>query len=121
MRVSAMLEWDDWMCGWAEEGEAPGGEQSYTLNPGGRRLGADGSVGPGLIAIEVGDRLRIGGIESGGLIEREVALGWCAGGTEGRGPGPQIEVSEDGMGLDLSGWLAHGGDHYERGCLCLGS
>ncbi len=24
------------------------------------------------------------------------------------------------VGLDLSGYLAHGGDHYERGCLCLG-
>ena len=34
------------------------------------------SVGQGLIELEFGDRLRIRGIESGGLIEPEVGLGW---------------------------------------------
>ena len=54
------------------------------------------SVGQGLIEIEIGDRLRVRGIESGGLIERELALGWGAGGTQGRGSAGKIEVSENG-------------------------
>lgn len=48
------------------------------------RRRAAGSVEQGLIEVEVWNGLRIGGIESGGLIERELALGWCAGGTQWR-------------------------------------
>ena len=42
------------------------------------------------------DRLRIRGIESGGLIEPEVGLGWGTGGTQQRRPAGKIEVDEDG-------------------------
>ena len=35
------------------------------------------SVRQGLIELEFGDRLRIRRIEFGGLIEREVSLGWA--------------------------------------------
>ena len=55
------------------------------------------SVGQGLIELEVGDRFRIRGIESGGLIEPEVGLGWGAGGTQKRRPTRKIEADEDGI------------------------
>ncbi len=54
------------------------------------------SVGQGLIELNLGDRFRIRGIESGGLIEPEVGLGWGAGGTQERGSAGKIEVSENG-------------------------
>ena len=54
------------------------------------------SVGQGLIELEVGDRLWVSGIESGGLIEPEVGLGWGTGGTQQRKPAGKIEVGEDG-------------------------
>ena len=55
------------------------------------------SVRQGLIELEFGDRLRIRGIEFGGLIEREVSLGWGAGGTQQRRPAGKIEVGENGV------------------------
>ena len=61
------------------------------MGEGGRTLKAEGhgrgrvlSVGQGLIELEVGDRLWVGGIQSGGLIEPEVGLGWGTGGTQER-------------------------------------
>ena len=58
------------------------------------RVGSVGqvSVRQGLIELEFGDRLRIRGIECGGLIEPEVSLGWGAGGTQQRRPAGKIEV-----------------------------
>ena len=54
------------------------------------------SVRQGLIELEFGDRLWIGGIESGGLIEAEVGLGRGAGGTQQRRPAGKIEIGENG-------------------------
>lgn len=54
-------------------------------------VGACFPVGQGLIEVEVRDRLRIRGIESSGLIETELGLGWGAGGTEGRRPTGKID------------------------------
>ena len=59
----------------------------------------------------VGDRLRICGIEPGGLIEPQVGLGRGAGGTQGRRPTGKIEVGEDGAngkGIGDEGDDAHG-------------
>jgi hypothetical protein len=69
------------------------------------------SVRQGLIELEFGDRLRIRGIEFGGLIEREVSLGWGAGGTQQRRPAGKIEVGEngvDGIGIGDEGDNTHG-------------
>jgi hypothetical protein len=55
-----------------------------------------GSVRQGLIELEFGDRLRIRGIEFGGLIEPEVSLWWGAGGTQQRRPAGKIEIGENG-------------------------
>ena len=82
-----MLEWDDWMCGWAAMGE-----QGQTLKPGGHGRGRLLSVGQG-------------------LIEPQVGLGWGAGGTQGRRPTGKIEVGEDGAngkGIGDEGDDAHG-------------
>jgi hypothetical protein len=68
------------------------------------------SVRQGLIELEFGDRLRIRGIESGGLIEREFGLGWSAGGSQERRPARKIEVGEDranGNGVRNEGDDAH--------------
>ena len=69
------------------------------------------SVGQGLIELNLGDRFRIRGIESGGLIEPEVGLGWGAGGTQERRQTGKIEVGENGAngnGIGDEGDDAHG-------------
>ena len=75
-----MLEWDDWMCGWAAMVS-----RGRPSNEGDTAVGRLLSVGQGLIELDVWDRLRICGIEPGGLIEPQVGLGRGAGGTQGRG------------------------------------
>ena len=56
-----------------------------------------------MIELEFRKGFRIRGIESGGLIETELGLGWGAGGTEGRRPTGKIEVGEDGANGNGSG------------------
>ena len=80
---------------------------------GGRVRGPLGyiSAGQGLIEFVFGNRFRIGGIESGRLIEPEHGLGWGAGGTQERRPTGKIEVGEDGAdgnGIGDEGDDAHG-------------
>jgi len=81
---------DEQMRGWARNAERTRPRVQY-----GGSVGLT-SVGYGLIELEFGDRLRIRGIESGGLIEPEVGLGWGAGGTQERRPAGEIEIGEDG-------------------------
>ena len=85
-----MLEWDERMHRWAAVGEG-----GWTLRAEGSGRRGVLSVGQGLIEVQLWDRLRIRGIESGGLIEPEFGLGWGAGGTQGRRPTGKIEVRED--------------------------
>jgi len=69
------------------------------------------SVRQRLIELELGDRVGIRGIESGGLIEAEVGLWWGAGGTQQRRPAGKIEVGEngvDGNGIGDEGDDTHG-------------
>ncbi len=80
---------------------------------GGRVRGPLGyiSAGQGLIEFVFGNRFRIGGIESGRLIEPEHGLGWGAGGTQERRPTGKIEVGEDGAdgnGIGDEGDDTHG-------------
>ena len=67
--------------GEAPVGEAPVGEQGWSLRAEGYGPRSVLSVVQGLIELDLGDRLRIRRIESGGLIESELGLGWGAGGT----------------------------------------
>ena len=100
-----MLEWDARMHGWAAVG---GGGWTLRAEGSGRRGVL--SSGQGLIEVEFWDGLRIGGIESGGLIEPELGLGWGASGTQGRRPAGKIEVGEDGAngnGIGNEGDDAH--------------
>ncbi len=69
------------------------------------------SVGQGLIELNLGDRLRIRGIEPGGLIEAQVGLGWGAGRRQWRGSGGEMEMRENranGKGIGNEGDDAHG-------------
>ena len=87
------------------------GERGQTLKPEGHGRGRVLSVGQGLIELNLGDRFRIRGIESGGLIEPEVGLGWGAGGTQERRQTGKIEVGENGAngnGIGDEGDDAHG-------------
>ena len=82
------------MRGWA--GKTLGGE-----SPVGRTGGASEIevVGRGLVELEVGDGLGLGGVDGRCLIEEpgeEIALRWPAGGREGRGLVGEVEVEEDG-------------------------
>ena len=83
----------DETIGWLDGQEMPHGPDSEPARP--WSVGQV-SVGQGLIELELWDRLWIRGIESGGLIEPDLGLGWGAGGTEGRRPTGKIEVGEDG-------------------------
>lgn len=56
----------------------------------------DITVGEGLIELVFRNGFGVGGIESEGLIEPEVGLGWGTGGTQERRPAGKIEVGEDG-------------------------
>ena len=57
--------------------------------------------GQGLIEVEVGLGVRVGGIERGRLIEQEITLGWTARRREGRRPVREVEVEEDGGYAEL--------------------
>ncbi len=61
-----MLEWDDWMHGWAAMGEAPAGERGWTLRVEGHGRGSVLSVGQGLIELE-GTARSVVGIGSGSV------------------------------------------------------
>ena len=80
------------MRGWA--GKALGGESSV-----GRTAAEVEVVGQGRVEIGVGDRLGLGWVEGRCQIEEpgeEMALGWPAGGREGRRFVGEVEVEEDG-------------------------
>ena len=82
------------MRGWA-------GRTLGVASPAGRTGGASEVevVGRGLVELEVGDRLWLGGVEGRCLIEepgKEIALGRSACGSEGRGLVREVEVEEDG-------------------------
>ena len=83
------------MRGWA--GKALGGESlAGRLDSGASEVEV---VGRGLVELEVGDRLWLGGVEGRCLIEepgKEIALGRSACGSEGRGLVREVEVEEDG-------------------------
>ena len=69
------------------------------------------SVGLRLIEFVFGNRFRIGGIESGGLIEAQVGLGWGPGRRQWRGSGGESEMREDGVngnGIGDEGDDTHG-------------
>ncbi len=78
-------------------------------------------MGQGLIELEVGHGVSIGGVEGGSLIEQEVTLRGRAGGREERGPVGQLEVEEDGgddgrvgeEGEDAHGSAAGGAEERE--------
>jgi len=53
-------------------------------------------AGQGLVELEVGDGLGIGGVEARRLVEHKVTLGWAASRCEGWGFVGKVEVNEDG-------------------------
>jgi Cu/Ag efflux pump CusA len=96
------------MRGWAQVGGR--GWRSLRAEGSGRRGVC--SVEPGLIEVEVGDGLGIGGIESGGLIERELILGWCA----GRDVGSVVEDIRERVQADVDlppGYYVEYGSQFE--------
>ena len=102
---STMQGSDEGMRGWAKHAERT------RPRVGGGYFVDCISVGQGLIELEVGDRFRIRGIESGGLIEPEVGLGRGAGRGQERRPAGKIEVGEDGTngnGISDEGDDTHG-------------
>ena len=71
----------------------------------------DITVGEGLIELVFRNGFGVGGIESEGLIEPEVGLGWGTGGTQEGRPAGKIEVGEDGAngnGIGDEGDDTHG-------------
>ena len=52
--------------------------------------------GQGLVELDVGHGLGVGGVEARRLVEQEVPLRRAASGREGRGPVGKVEVDEDG-------------------------
>ena len=73
-------------------------------------------AGQGLVEVEVGHRLGLGGIEARRLVDQEISLRRPASGREGRRPVGEVEVHEDGgedgrigdEGEDLHGAAAGG-------------
>ena len=80
------------------DGTMGGGVRQVSVAEGGRQ---------GLVELEARVRICVGGVESGGLIEQEVALWRAARGGEGRGSVWKIEMEEDG-GDD--GWVGEKGE-----------
>ena len=87
-----------WGCSWGPVGWEDGRWESEPNEDsrGGIELSVVEVAWQGLVEVEVGRRLGLGGIEARRLVDREISLRRPASGRERRGPVGEVEVQKNG-------------------------